>query len=58
VKPSDKLKNAICSPADEAMLDIIDQMAEDIARLKFLVKYTCSSDVLKVYPIKEREWEE
>jgi hypothetical protein len=40
------------------LLSIVDQMAEDIKRLKFLVKYICPADVVSVHNIKERKWEE
>lgn len=55
MKPSDFIQPY--TPTDNQILDILDAMAEDIVRLKFLVQYVCSSDLLKVYPIKEREWE-
>lgn len=55
MKPSDFIQPY--TPTDNQILDILDAMAEDIVRLKFLVQYICSSDLIQVYPIKEREWE-
>jgi hypothetical protein len=61
MKPSEKLKYEICSPAETAILDILDEVTEDLAIVKRIIN---RMDTRVLPPnitqnlFKKRDWDE